>query len=115
MIMEQAELGLEEALLSNDNRNKFFHHSGSGEGSDILRGKKIIPPVNLPNSPVKESAHILSKPHPSTEKTKRAPYMLIAVEAVLQKLPSSDNESSIKSVKEDSFCPYVKGIVGDKC
>lgn len=51
--MEQAELGLEEALLSNDNRNKFFHHSGSGEGSDILRGKKIIPPVNLPNSPVR--------------------------------------------------------------
>ena len=48
--MEQPELGLEEALLSNDNRNKFFHHSGSGKGSGILRGKKIIPPVNLPNS-----------------------------------------------------------------
>ena len=64
----------------------------------------------------KESARILSKPHPSTEKTKRAPYMLTAVVAVpLQKLPSSDNESSIESVKEDSFCPYVKGIVGDKC
>lgn len=48
--MEQTELGLEEALLSNDNRNKFFHHSGSGKGSGILGGKKIIPPVNLPNS-----------------------------------------------------------------
>lgn len=98
VIMEQAELGLEEALLSNDNRNKFFHHSGSGKGSDILGGKKIIPSVNLPNSPVrgqrshgisarrmlpaqcgKESAHILSKPHSSTEKTKRAPYMLAAI------------------------------------
>ena len=50
VIMEQPELGLEEALLSNDNRNKFFHHSGSGKGSGILGGKKIIPPVNLPNS-----------------------------------------------------------------
>ena len=55
MIMEQAELGLEEALLSNDNRNKFFHHSGSGKGSDILGGKKIIPSVNLPNSPVRNT------------------------------------------------------------
>ena len=37
------------------------------------------------------------------------------VAVCLQKLPSSDNESSIESVKEGSSCPYVKGIVGDKC
>lgn len=48
LIMQQAELGLEEALLSNYNRNKFFHHPGSGEGSDVLGGKKISPLVISP-------------------------------------------------------------------
>lgn len=48
MIMQQAELGLKEALLSKDNRKKFFPHPGSGEGKDILGGKKISPLVSSP-------------------------------------------------------------------
>lgn len=48
--MQQAELGLEKALLSNDNRNIFFHHPGSGEGGDILGGKKISALVNPPQT-----------------------------------------------------------------
>lgn len=48
-IRQQAELALEEAPLSKDNRNTFFHQPGSGEGSDILGGKKISPLVKPPN------------------------------------------------------------------
>lgn len=38
LIMQQAELGLQGALLSNDNKNTFFYHPGSGEGDDIPGG-----------------------------------------------------------------------------
>lgn len=92
LIMQQAELGLEEVLLSSDNRNTFFHHPGSGEGSGFLGGKKISPLVNSPNrswgllrvpwcvcqgdasSPVRKGECSHSNKTPlSTEETKRAP------------------------------------------
>lgn len=80
--MQQAELGLKEALLSNDKRHKFFPLPGSGEGGDILGGKKVSPLVSspqqwstfargmLPAQYEKESAHILIKPHSALRKLK---------------------------------------------
>lgn len=89
LIIQQAELGLGEALLSNDNRNKFFHHPRSGEGSDIPGVEKISGLVNPPNHGARgqrshgvfargmfpaqceeESAHILITPRLALRKLK---------------------------------------------